>query len=147
MEESCGKCVPCREGVRRMHQILDRITGGQGRPGDIGLLEELAVAVADGSLCALGGSAPNPVLSTIRYFREEYAAHINERRCPAGVCRELVTYAIDPEKCTGCGACRKKCPVEAISGVKKEPHEIDGARCIKCGVCLDTCRFDAVLRT
>jgi ferredoxin len=146
MEESCGKCVPCREGVRRMHGILDRITKGQGRTGDIELLEELATAVADGSLCALGGSAPNPVLSTIRYFRDEYEAHIVEKRCPAGVCRELVSYSIDAEKCTGCGACRKKCPTGAISGEKKKPHEIDASKCVKCGVCLETCRFEAVTR-
>ena len=146
-DESCGKCIPCREGIRRMHQILDRITRGEGLPSDIDLLEELSHTVADASLCALGGSAPNPVLSTLRYFRGEYEAHINEKRCPAGVCRELVTYEIDPDKCTGCGACLKKCPVGAISGQKKQPHEIDRSKCVKCGVCLDTCRFEAVIST
>ncbi|NIA12454.1 MAG: NADH-quinone oxidoreductase subunit F [Nitrospiraceae bacterium] len=145
MEESCGKCVPCREGVRRMHDILDRMTKGEGREGDIELLEELSEAVIDGSLCALGGSAPNPVLSTLRYFREEYEAHINEQRCPAGACKALILYVIDAEKCTGCRACAKKCPVDAITGELKGPHEIDFSKCIKCGICKDTCKFDSVI--
>ena len=144
-EESCGKCVPCREGICRMHEILDRITRGAGQAGDIALLEELSDVVADGSLCALGGSAPNPVLSTLRYFRDEYEAHISDKRCPAGVCKDLIVYMIDVEKCTGCAACKKKCPVEAISGEPKGPHEIDLTTCIKCGICADTCRFDAVI--
>jgi len=118
-EESCGKCVPCREGVRRMREILEDICTGKGKEGDVELLEKIATGVADGSLCALGGSAPNPVLSTIRYFREEYDAHIREHRCPAGVCKALVTYSIDPEKCTGCGLCVKVCPTQATSGEKK----------------------------
>lgn len=146
MEESCGKCVPCREGVRRMHEILERITQGAGRAGDIELLEELSSVVIDGSLCALGGSAPNPVLSTLQYFRDEYEAHINEKRCPAGSCKELIVYVIKAEECTGCTACRRRCPVEAISGERKEVHEIDQSKCIKCGICEDTCRFDAIAR-
>jgi NADH-quinone oxidoreductase subunit F len=147
MDESCGKCVPCREGVRQMCAILTRITRGEGQTGDIELLEEIAAAVTDGSLCALGGSAPNPVLSTLRYFRDEYEAHIREKRCPAGVCTALVTYAIDPVKCTGCTVCARKCPVKAISGKRKKTHGIDQAICIKCGVCREACRFDAVVRT
>ena len=146
MEESCGKCIPCREGVARMHEILDRITKGDGREGDVELLEELSDAVIDGSLCALGGSAPNPVLSTLRYFRDEYEAHIHEKRCPAGACRELVAYAILAEMCTGCGACKRRCPTDAISGEKKTPHEIDQNQCVKCGICLDTCAFFSIAK-
>jgi len=143
-EESCGKCVPCREGLLRMHQVLERITDGNGMPGDLELLQGLADVLTDGSLCALGGTAANPVLSTIRYFRDEYEAHIEKKRCPAGVCKALITYWIDSEKCTGCQACGKRCPGNAISGPKKEPHSIDQSKCIKCGVCADTCRFDAI---
>jgi NADH:ubiquinone oxidoreductase subunit F (NADH-binding)/ferredoxin len=143
-EESCGKCVPCREGIYQMYRILDRITQGQGQPDDIELLEDISGGVIDGSLCALGGTAPNPVLSTLRYFRDEYEAHINENRCPAGVCKALVTYSIDADKCTGCAACKKKCPVEAISGEIKKLHTIDQAKCVKCGACYEVCRFDAV---
>ncbi|MGQ9729708.1 MAG: NADH-ubiquinone oxidoreductase-F iron-sulfur binding region domain-containing protein [Candidatus Zipacnadales bacterium] len=145
-EESCGKCSPCREGIRNMLDTLQRICGGKGRPGDVELLEEMASAVMDSSLCALGGTAPNPVLSTIRYFRDEYEAHIHEKRCPAGVCTALITYSIDPAKCTGCHACFKACPVEAISGEPKAPHVIDVTKCVKCGSCLDVCNFDAVLK-
>ena len=144
MDESCGKCVPCREGLRQMHRILERITRGEGEEGDIGLLEDLAVGLEEAALCALGSTAANPVMSTLRYFRDEYEAHIKDRRCPAGVCKDLVTYSINVEKCTGCTACRRKCPVEAISGEKKEVHTIDVSVCIKCGVCADTCRFEAV---
>jgi len=143
-EESCGKCVPCREGLVQMLHILERVTLGDGEPGDIELLEDLSAGVIDGSLCALGTTAPNPVLTTLRYFRDEYEAHIFDKRCPAGVCRALIAYSIDAAKCTGCGACLRKCPSQAISGTKKEPHEIDQSKCVKCGVCLDTCRFDAV---
>ena len=128
-EESCGKCVPCREGIRRMSDILEDICAGKGREGDIELLETMASAIADGSLCALGGSAPNPVLSTIKYFREEYEAHIKDHRCPAGVCKALITYSIDPDKCTGCGLCVKVCPTQATSGEKKKAHSIDNDKC------------------
>jgi NADH-quinone oxidoreductase subunit F len=144
-EESCGKCTPCREGIARSLKILNRICDGKGQPGDIALLEELGELLQGFSLCALGQTAANPVLSTIRYFRDEYEAHIHERRCPAAVCKALITYTIDPEACTGCTACARQCPQEAISGERKEPHEIDQSLCIRCGVCLDTCRFDAVI--
>ena len=143
-EESCGKCVPCREGVRRMHDILEDICAGKGREGDVEILETMSRAIADGSLCALGGSAPNPVMSTIKYFREEYDAHIKEHRCPAGVCKALITYSIDPVKCTGCGLCIKVCPVEAASGEKKKAHSIDNDKCTRCGACIESCKFDAI---
>ena len=145
--ESCGKCVPCREGVRRMKDILEDICAGKGQEGDVELLEEISKAIIDGSLCALGGSAPNPVLSTIQYFREEYDAHIRDKRCPAAVCKALIEYCIDPEKCTGCGVCLKKCPVNCIRGEKKKPHFIDRVKCIKCGACYESCKFDAITVT
>ncbi|MGD1995900.1 MAG: NADH-quinone oxidoreductase subunit NuoF [Anaerolineae bacterium] len=144
-EESCGKCTPCREGITRSLEILNRICSGDGQPGDIALLEELGDLLKGFSLCALGRTAANPVLSTIRYFRDEYEAHIHDNRCPAGVCKALITYTIDAEKCTGCTACARQCPQETISGEKKEPHLIDQDLCVKCGVCMDTCRFDAVM--
>ena len=143
-EESCGKCVPCREGVRRMSDILEDICAGEGQEGDVELLEKIATGVADGSLCALGGSAPNPVLSTIKYFRDEYDAHIREHRCPAGVCKALITYSIDPEKCTGCGLCIKVCPTQATSGEKKKAHKIDNDKCTRCGACIESCKFEAI---
>jgi len=143
-EESCGKCVPCREGVRRMREILEDICAGKGKEGDIDLLEKMSQAIADGSLCALGGSAPNPVLSTIKYFREEYDAHIKNHRCPAGVCKALITYSIDPEKCTGCGLCIKVCPTQATSGEKKKAHTINNDLCTRCGACIESCKFDAI---
>ena len=143
-EESCGKCVPCREGVRRMSDILEDICAGKGTEGDINLLEDMSQAIADGSLCALGGSAPNPVLSTIKYFREEYEAHIKEHRCPAGVCKALITYSIDPERCTGCGLCIKVCPTQATSGEKKKAHTIDKDKCTRCGACIESCKFEAI---
>jgi NADH:ubiquinone oxidoreductase subunit F (NADH-binding)/(2Fe-2S) ferredoxin/Pyruvate/2-oxoacid:ferredoxin oxidoreductase delta subunit len=143
-EESCGKCVPCREGVRRMRDILEDICAGKGKEGDIDLLEKMSQAIADGSLCALGGSAPNPVLSTIKYFRDEYDAHIKDHRCPAGVCKALITYSIDPEKCTGCGLCIKVCPTQATSGEKKKAHTIDNDKCTRCGACIESCKFDAI---
>ena len=143
-EESCGKCTPCRDGLPRMKKILTDITEGRGKPGDIEVLEELCEVLRYGALCGLGTSAPNPVLSTIRYFREEYEAHINEKRCPAGVCRALITFRIDPDACTGCTLCAKNCPQECISGERKQVHVIDQSRCIKCGVCKDVCKFDAV---
>jgi NADH-quinone oxidoreductase subunit F len=143
-EESCGKCVPCREGIERSLEILNRICDGEGTPEDIALLEELAEFLQGFALCALGRTAPNPVLSTLRYFRDEYEAHIFDKKCPAGVCRALIEYYIDPQACTGCGACIRPCPEGAISGEKKQPHVINFELCIKCGVCRDTCRFDAV---
>ena len=145
-DESCGKCVPCREGIRQMFKILSNIGKGNGKEGDIELLEELSEVAQNASLCALGKSAPNPVLSTIRYFREEYEAHIKEKRCPAYSCKELIAYHIDPEKCQACMACLKKCPAEAISGGKNRIHVIDQEKCTKCGTCLEVCppRFGAV---
>ena len=144
--ESCGKCSPCREGIRQMHKILTRICEGKGREGDIELLEELGQTTRDASLCALGGTAPNPVLNTIRYFRNEYEAHIKAKRCPAYVCKDLISYYIDPDKCQACLSCLRKCPSEAIAGGKNRIHVIDQDKCIKCGTCLEVCpsRFRAV---
>jgi NADH-quinone oxidoreductase subunit F len=146
-EESCGKCVPCREGIRHMLTILDRITNGMGTQEDLTLLEELAETISEASLCALGTQAPNPILSTLKYFREEYEAHIRDRKCPAGVCKALISYTIEAEKCTGCTLCAKHCPSTCITGVAKEPHAIASASCIKCGICYDVCKFDAVVRS
>jgi NADH-quinone oxidoreductase subunit F len=146
-EESCGKCSTCREGTQRMYEVLKRITEGKGTEEDLDNLAELGSVIKDASMCGLGQTAPNPVLSTLRHFKKEYYAHIREKRCPALVCKDLIKFGIDPENCTGCGLCKKNCPQEAISGEKKEPHEIDGALCIKCGVCFDLCKFDAVIRT
>ena len=143
-EESCGKCVPCREGLDRMLDILTDITEGCGNEGDVELLEELGNVIKAASLCALGRTAPNPVLSTIRYFRDEYEAHIRDKRCPAGVCKALITFTVIAEKCTGCRVCARECPQGAISGEKKEPHVIDQEKCIKCGLCRDSCKFDAI---
>jgi NADH:ubiquinone oxidoreductase subunit F (NADH-binding)/(2Fe-2S) ferredoxin/ferredoxin len=147
-EESCGQCVPCREGIYQMLKILNRICAGEGRSGDIELLEEIAEVVRDASLCALGATAPNPVLSTIKYFRDEYRAHVEEKRCPAGVCKELISYYIDPEKCQACLLCLRNCPVEAISGGKGLIHVIDQGKCTKCGACFEVCpsRFEAVVK-
>lgn len=143
-EESCGKCVPCREGIERMHEILDNITKGKGKESDIELLQEMSSAIIDTALCALGSSAPNPVLTTVKYFRDEYDAHIKDKKCPAGICKELIQYLIDKEKCNGCGACVKQCPTDAISGERKQPHSIDIKNCIKCGACFEVCNFEAV---
>ncbi len=145
-DESCGKCVPCREGIRQMLKILTNITKGKGREGDIERLEELSEVTRDASLCALGKTAANPVLSTIRYFRDEYEAHIKEKRCPAYVCKDLVSYYIDPEKCQGCMICFRQCPAEAIIGGKNQIHVIDQEKCTKCGTCFEVCpsRFGAV---
>jgi len=144
-DESCGKCTACRDGSCELLGILEKICKGDGKEGDIELLEELGEAIRDASLCGLGQSLPNPVLSSLRHFRDEYEAHINEQRCPAGVCKALITFTIDEEKCKGCRLCAKKCPQEAIAGEAKETHTIDQDKCIKCGVCLDMCKFDAVL--
>jgi len=142
--ESCGKCFTCRKGLERMLEILTNICDGKGKEGDVELLEELAIMVKEASMCALGQTAGNPVLSTIRYFRDEYDAHIRERRCPAGFCKALITYSILEDKCVGCGACARACPVDAISGEKKQVHKIDADKCIKCGACAEVCKFDAI---
>lgn len=145
-EESCGKCVPCREGIKQLLAILQRISRGEGNEGDLSVLEELADVISDASLCALGQTAANPVLTAIKYFREEYLAHILEKRCPTKVCQGLITYFIDPEKCRGCGACLKNCPSEAIDGDRRQIHVILQDKCIKCGICADVCpeKFHAV---
>ena len=143
-DESCGKCVHCRIGTKRLQEILGRIVSGKGKAGDIELLEELCKGVKDGALCGLGQTAPNPVLTTIRYFRDEYEAHINEKKCPAKECVDLLTYTIDAEKCIGCGLCARKCPAKAITGEKKKPHVIDPNVCIRCGQCISGCKFGAI---
>jgi ferredoxin len=143
-DESCGKCVTCREGIKRMLEILTGITQGRGTPEDIDQLEELAETVQAASLCGLGKSAPNPVLSTLRYFRDEYEAHVVDKFCPAGVCRDLVSFYILSDECVGCGLCVKVCPQDAISGARKEPHVIDQSKCIQCGACFDACRFSSI---
>jgi len=143
-DESCGQCNPCREGLKQMLVILTGICEGRGKEGDIELLEELGTMMQKFSLCGLGTSAPNPVLTNMLYFREEYEAHIRDKKCPAGVCKPLFHYEIDAEACTGCGVCARKCPQEAISGEKKKPHELHQDQCIKCGICYDACKFDAI---
>lgn len=145
-EESCGKCTPCREGTRQLLWILERITEGKGTIEDIDRLEMLSSVLQSASLCGLGQTVPNPVLSTLRYFRHEYEAHILEKRCPAAVCKALITFSIDPEACTGCMLCARKCPEKAITGEKKEPHTLNQDLCIKCGLCYDNCKFGAVIK-
>jgi NADH:ubiquinone oxidoreductase subunit F (NADH-binding)/(2Fe-2S) ferredoxin/NAD-dependent dihydropyrimidine dehydrogenase PreA subunit len=142
--ESCGRCVPCRLGTKRMLEILQRITEGKGEPADLEMLRELAPMIKDASLCGLGQTAPNPVLTTLNYFLDEYRAHIEEKRCPAGVCKALIHYEIIAEACKGCGVCRKACPQKAISGKPKEVHTLDQSLCIKCGICYNECKFDAI---
>ena len=144
VDESCGKCPPCRIGTKRMYEILERITSGKGEEGDIEKLETLAESIKQGALCGLGQTAPNPVLSTIKYFRDEYEAHVKEHRCPSGVCKAMLKYTIISDKCKGCSLCSKKCPVSAISGEIKKPYLIDQSKCIKCGVCMDVCKFAAI---
>jgi NADH-quinone oxidoreductase subunit F len=145
-DESCGKCVPCREGLRQMHKILTNITEGKGKEGDIELLEDLAETAVEASLCALGKSAPNPFLSTLRYFKDEYETHIKEKKCPAMSCKQLIAYHIDPDKCQACMICLRKCPADAIDGGKKKIHIIDQEKCTNCGTCFEVCppRFGAV---
>ena len=142
--ESCGKCIPCREGTKKMLDILIRITEGKGREEDIENLIYLGTQIKTASLCGLGQTAPNPVLTTLRYFRHEYEAHIREKRCPAGACKALITIKIDPAKCVGCTKCTKACPVNAIAGTVKQPHVIDQDKCIKCGACVEVCPFKAI---
>ena len=146
VDESCGKCTPCRIGTKRLLEMLEKVTDGKGEDGDIEKMIELSNYIKANSLCALGQTAPNPVLSTIRYFRDEYEAHIKDKKCPAGVCKHLLHYEIDPAKCKGCTLCARNCPVSAISGAVKEPHSIDQSKCIKCGVCMANCKFGAISR-
>jgi NADH:ubiquinone oxidoreductase subunit F (NADH-binding)/Fe-S-cluster-containing hydrogenase component 2 len=146
-DESCGRCTSCREGLAAMHEILTNICEGRGKEEDLELLEELGEATKEASLCGLGKTAPNPVLSALRHFRDEYVAHIRDKECPAKVCKALIRYQVDRDKCTGCTLCAKNCPSQAIAGGKKKPHSIDQAKCIKCGVCIDVCKFDAVVVT
>ncbi|MBP9988267.1 MAG: NADH-quinone oxidoreductase subunit NuoF [Ruminococcus sp.] len=146
VDESCGKCTPCRIGTKRMREILEKITDGKATMDDLDELEKLAYYIKDNSLCGLGQTAPNPVLATLRFFKDEYIAHVVEKRCPAGVCKNLIQYHIDADKCKGCTACSRKCPVGAISGTVKNPHSIDTTKCIKCGVCMETCKFDAIYK-
>ncbi|MCK5767466.1 MAG: 4Fe-4S binding protein, partial [Candidatus Atribacteria bacterium] len=145
-EESCGKCTPCREGTRVMLEILTRICEGKGKMEDLDTLEELSTVIKDTALCALGQTAPNPILSTLRYFKDEYIEHIKDKKCRAGVCKSLMKYEINPEKCVGCGACARECPVNAITGEKKHVHTIDQEKCIKCGLCYSTCKFAAITK-
>jgi NADP-reducing hydrogenase subunit HndC len=146
VDESCGKCPPCRIGTKRMLELLEKITSGDGEDGDIEQLEELAKSISKSALCGLGQTAPNPVLSTLRYFRHEYEAHVYDKKCPAGVCKAMLHYHIIADKCIGCGLCARKCPTSAISGDKKQPHVIDQSKCIKCGVCMESCKFAAIYR-
>lgn len=144
-EESCGKCTPCREGTKRLLEMLTNVTRGVGEEKDLNLIETLAVFVRDNSLCGLGQNAPNPLLSTMMYFRHEYVAHLRDKKCPAGGCRSLMEYFIT-EKCIGCGLCMRNCPTSAIGGEPKKRHEIHQEKCIKCGKCYDSCRFDAIIK-
>ncbi len=146
VDESCGKCTPCRVGTKRMLEILDKITEGKGTMEDLDTLEELAYYIKENALCGLGQTAPNPVLSTLRYFRDEYEAHIKEKKCPAGVCKSLINFYIDPDKCKGCTLCARNCPANAIKGEVRNPHVIDIEKCVKCGTCMDNCKFGAIIK-
>ncbi len=146
VDESCGKCTPCRVGTKRLYELLEKITSGNGTMEDLDKMEELCYSIKSTALCGLGQTAPNPVLSTLRYFRDEYEAHVRDKVCPAGVCKKLVKYSIDAEKCKGCSLCARKCPVGAITGEIKSPFTIDSDKCIKCGVCMDSCKFGAIVR-
>jgi len=146
VDESCGKCTACRVGTKRLLEILEKITSGRGERGDIERLEKLSYYIKENSLCALGQTAPNPILSTLKYFRDEYVAHVEEHRCPAGACKALTSYTIVAVDCRGCTLCARNCPVGAISGAVKEAHVIDQSKCIKCGVCMEKCKFDAIVK-
>ena len=146
VDESCGKCAPCRIGTKRLHEMLDRITKGQGKPGDLERVENLCLYIKENALCGLGQTAPNPVLSTLRYFREEYEAHISQKRCPTAVCKDLLNFTILADTCIGCTVCTKACPTGAISGALKQPHAIDQEKCVKCGACIEKCRFNAIVK-
>ena len=145
VDESCGKCTPCRVGTKRLLEYLDKITSGKATMQDLDDLEELCYYIKDNALCGLGQTAPNPILSTLKYFRDEYVAHIVDKKCPAGVCKSLLQYKIT-DACKGCTLCARKCPVNAISGAVKEKHVIDPAKCIKCGVCMSNCKFNAIIK-
>ena len=146
VDESCGKCTPCRIGTKRLYEMLDRITRGEGKMEDLDKMEELCYYIKENALCGLGQTAPNPVLSTLKYFRDEYEAHVKEKRCPAGVCKHLLQYQIVADKCKGCTLCARNCPVGAIAGTVKNPHVIDQSKCIKCGACIEKCKFGAIVR-
>ena len=146
VDESCGKCAPCRIGTRRLLEYLTKITEGKATLEDLDKIEELCNAIKSSSLCALGQTAPNPVISTMRYFRDEYIAHVVDKKCPAGVCKNLISYHIDAAKCKGCTACARKCPANAIKGTVKNPHTIDTQACLKCGACVETCKFGAIYK-
>ena len=144
VDESCGKCTPCRVGTKRLLELLTKITDGKGTMEDLDKITELAEFIKANSLCGLGQTAPNPVLSTLRYFRDEYEEHIKNKRCPAGVCKALLNYKIDPVKCKGCTLCARACPAGAITGTVRQPHVIDTAKCVKCGACMEKCKFGAI---
>jgi NADP-reducing hydrogenase subunit HndC len=146
IDESCGKCTPCRIGTKRLYDLLCKITEGNGTLEDLDTIEELCYHLKSSSLCALGQSAPNPVLSTLQHFRDEYIAHVVEKRCPAGVCKSLLRFVIDPAKCKGCTLCARNCPADAIQGAVKAVHTIDPAKCVKCGTCMENCRFGAITK-